>query len=553
MAKSSTYAIGVDFGTESARSVLVRLADRAEIETATHLYEHGVMTETLAASGEKLAPNTALQDPDDYLVALEKVVRAVVDRSGVDPQQIVGLGVDTTACTIVLTDDDLVPLPRSPRWKKHPLAYARLWKHHAAQSHAEEINRAAEAEGGLFLPQYGGRLSSEWVLPKALQTLRDDREVYDATSRIIEQEDWIVSTLVGTEVRGASVAGFKGNYREESGGYPSPEFLNSLEPGFAGVLDKLGHEFLTPGESAGTLTSEWATRLGLDTHVTVAAGNIDAHAAFLGAGAAQPGTMVAVMGTSVCNLVVSKEHRTPRGIQGVVKNGILPDHWAYEAGQAGFGDTFGWFARNMTSADIADLASISATSTFEVLESKAQALQPGGSGLIVLDWMNGNRSTLIDSNLSGAIVGLTLDTRDYHIYRALLEGAAFGQRIILEAFEEAEVPINRFIVCGGIPAKSPLLMQILADVIGMPVEVSSSANTSALGAALHGAIAAGELTWESAGKAESAIATVYRPNPTAHEAYNEIYTHYRAIHDTFGIDQRSLMHSLREIQANSTH
>ncbi|MDU2058635.1 MAG: FGGY-family carbohydrate kinase, partial [Dermabacter sp.] len=270
-------------------------------------------------------------------------------------------------------------------------------------------------------------------------------------------------------------------------------------------------------------------------------------------GAAQPGTMVAVMGTSVCNLVVSKEHRTPRGIQGVVKNGILPNHWAYEAGQAGFGDTFGWFARNMTSADIADLASISATSTFEVLESKAKALQPGGSGLIVLDWMNGNRSTLIDSNLSGAIVGLTLDTRDYHIYRALLEGAAFGQRIILEAFEEAEVPIDRFIVCGGIPAKSPLLMQILADVIGMPVEVSSSANTSALGAALHGAIAAGELTWQSAGKAESAIATVYRPSPTAHEAYNEIYTHYRAIHDTFGIDQRSLMHSLREIQANSTH
>lgn len=549
MSEAMQYTVGVDFGTESARAVVVRLSDGAELATAVRPYAHGVMDSVLAHTGRALPPETALQDADDYLAALTDVVRGAVERSGIAAQDVVGLGIDTTACTLVLTDDALVPLSRSTRWRSHPLAYARLWKHHAAQECAEEIIAAAQERGGMFLPQYGGRISSEWLLPKSLQTLREDREVFAAAARIIEQQDWIVSTLVGHEVRGASVAGFKGNLRSEDGGYPPAEFLDSLEPGFSAVLDKVGHQHLAPGARAGELSDRWARELGLSPRVVVAAGNIDAHAAVLGCGVTRPGTMVAVMGTSVCNLLVTEDHRTPVGIQGVVRDGIIPALWAYEAGQAGFGDIFGWFARSMASAEIADLATLSGRSVFDVLEERARELGPGGSGLVILDWMNGNRSILIDSDLSGAIVGLTLATRSHHIYRALLEAAAFGQRVILEAFSDAGVTVDRFVVCGGIPMKSPLLMQILADATGREVAVSSATNTSALGAALHGAIAAGVLDWDAAARIAPPISVTYTPDPDRRRAYDELYPLYREFHDELGVHRPDLMHSLRRLRS----
>ena len=549
MSANARYAIGVDFGTESARAVVIRLEDGAEVATTVQPYAHGVMDSVLAHTGAPLPPETALQDADDYLAALTAVVRGAIQRSALSAESVVGIGIDSTACTLVLTDDALVPLSRSTRWRTHPLAYARLWKHHAAQPCAEKIITAAQERGGMFLPQYGGRISSEWLLPKALQTLRDDPEIYAAASRIIEQQDWIVSTLVGHEVRGASVAGFKGNYRSEDGGYPPEDFLDSIETGLSAVLDKIGHEFLAPGAAAGELSERWASELGLSPRTVVAVGNIDAHAAVLGCGVTGPGTMVAVMGTSVCNLLVTADHRTPVGIQGVVRDGIIPGMWAYEAGQAGFGDTFGWFARSMAAADVADLATISGRSVFDGLESRARELGPAGSGLVVLDWMNGNRSILIDSALSGAIIGLTLATRTHHIYRALLEAAAFGQRVILDAFVEAGVEIERIVVCGGIPTKSPLLMQILADVTGREIAVSSATNTSALGAALHGAIAAGVLDWEAAAAIAPSISVTYTPSPAAVSVYGELYAIYRELHDDLGVQRPSVMHDLRRLQS----
>lgn len=546
------HVIGVDFGTESARAVLVRVRDGAEIASAVHPYEHGVMDEVLHYSDRALPPEYALQDPDDYLAALTAAVRSVVTRAGVDVESIVGVGVDTTACTLVHVDGDLAPLSRRADLRAEPLAYARLWKHHAAQPEAEEIIAAAVARGGMFLPEYGGRISSEWLLPKSLQTLREAPEVYAASARILEQQDWIVSTLVGREVRGASVAGFKGNYRAEDpahGGYPSAEFLDAIEEGFSSVLEKTGGELLEPAAPAGTLSPKWARRLGLSERTVVAIGVIDAHAAVLGCGATVPGTMVAVMGTSVCNLLVSPEHARPIGIQGVVRDGIVPGMWAYEAGQAGFGDTFGWFARTMASADVADVAALSGRSVFEVLESQAAPLRPAESGVLVLDWFNGNRSVLIDSRLAGAILGMTLGTRPHHVYRALLEAAAFGQRIIVEAFESAGVAVDRYLACGGIPRKSPLLMQIMADVLGRPVEVASSAHTSAVGAAMHAAIATGALDWDSAAAAAPPIARVYEPDPRASAAYEPLFALYRRAHDALGVADADLMHALRDLQA----
>lgn len=551
MTTPSTYVLGIDFGTESARAVLVRLSDGAEIASAVHPYQHGVMDETLVHTGAALPADSALQDPDDYLASLQAVIRSVVGRSRIQPEQIIGLGIDTTACTLVLTDAHLVPLPRLTRWRSQPLAYARLWKHHAAQYCADDLIAAANAEGGMFLPTYGGRLSSEWLLPKALQTLREAPEVYAAAERILEQQDWIVSTLVGREVRSASVAGYKGTYRAEGDGYPPASFLDGVHQGFATVLDKVGHEFLAPGQRAGTLSGEWAEKLGLAPGTAVAAGTIDAHAAVLGSGVVESNVMVAVMGTSVCNLIVTDHYAEPVGIQGVVLDGILPGKWGHEAGQAGFGDTFGWFVRHLAGADVADEAAITGRSVFEVLEAHASTLGPGGSGLLILDWLSGNRSILIDSNLSGAMIGMTLATRSHHIYRALLEAAAFGQRTILEAFEQAGVNIDRFVVCGGIPRKSPLLMQILADVTGRRIDVSPSVNSSALGAALHAAIAAGVTTWEQAAALAPAITSVHTPDPARHAAYEAVYALYRHLHDDLGVSHPEYMHQLRNLQARA--
>lgn len=544
------YSIGVDFGTESARAVLVNLTDGSEVATSVHPYANGVIDQRLPYTDAPLPPDTALQDADDYLQALRNTVTSVVKQAHVAAGDVVAIGIDTTACTLVFTDDELIPLSRQERFKSHPLAYARLWKHHAAQRYADLINTVARERGGINLASYGGAINAEWLLPKALQTFVEAPEIFAASAKIIEQQDFIVSTLVGKEVRGASVAGYKGTYLDEQGGYPSDDFFNALEPGFAAVREKIGETFLAPGERAGYLTETWAAELGLSERTAVAIGNIDAHVAMLGCGVITPGAMVAVMGTSVCNLMVTTERHEPSGIQGVVKDGIIPGTWGYEAGQAGVGDTFGWFAKYFAGADIADRAAISGRSIFEVAEADAADLQPGESGLLILDWLSGNRSILVDSDLSGAIVGLTLATRPHHVYRALIEAAAFGQRIIFDAFANAGITIDRFVVCGGLPNKSPLFMQTLADVLGRTVEVSSSKHTPAVGAALHGALAAGAVAdWQDCTTIAPPITTSYVPVAQRRAVYDEIFALYRQLHDDLGVTNPNFMYRLRALRA----
>lgn len=543
-------ALGVDFGTESARALLVDLDSREECGSAEASYRHGVIDEVLPSSGARLPHEWALQDADDYLDALERSVRDVFDGSAASPDDVVSLGIDTTACTVVPCTSDLVPLSRLASFRENPYAYAKLWKDHSSQYCADDLNGLLRDTPG-YLEYYGGSLSPEWMLPKTLMIYREAPSVFESTELFLEQEDWIVSNLVGKVVRGAHVAGYKGGYREESIGYPPAKLLDKASSGFSAVLNKLGHDFKSPGQLAGLLVEKWADRLKLPRELPVAVGNMDAHVAVLGAGVVEPNVIVAVMGTSVCDLLVSDKLAAVKGIQGVVRNGILPKMWAYEAGQAGVGDTYAWFVKKLMRNSECD-PQRTVGEIFRSLEEEAEDIPAAQTGIIALDWLNGNRSRLIDTQLSGVIVGLTVSTQPAEIYRALLESTALGQRVIFDAFQEYGIEIKRIVACGGLAKKSPLLMQILADVTGREIEATSSSNTPALGAALHGAIAGAAVeSWEEAADVAKRQVTTYRPIESNQKAYDSLYQVYMQLHDFFGVEKPEIMHSLRATRSVS--
>ncbi|WP_061962520.1 ribulokinase [Demequina flava] len=543
------YAIGVDFGTETCRAVAIDLSDGREVAIASSAYRHGVVDDIFPESGKKLPNDWALQYPADYLEALVASVKGVLGHDEINPEAVLGLGIDTTACTLIPVDANDVPLADLDAFRSEPHAYAKLWKDHSAQPQADRVNALAELRQEVFLNYYGGKVSAEWVLAKTLKWFEEAPVVFDAAERIYECGDWLVSTLVGTEARGVAVAGYKAAYQRDIG-YPSPAFLEALSPGFSKMLEKYGHAFLEPGDRAGTLTPMWAKILGLSPETIVSTSNLDAHVAVLGAGVSEPGEMLLVMGTSVCNLMLSEEKQFVPGAAGVVFNGLIPGYWAYEAGQAGVGDTFGWFVRNFVPAEYEIEAESRSQTTFELLEERSAAMEPGESGIVALDWFNGNRSTLMDSHLSGLLVGLTLQSKPEHVYRALIESSAFGQRRIIEAFQDAGLPVRRIVACGGLPRKAPLLMQTLADVLNVEIEVSDSAHTPAVGAALHAAIAAGpDLggfgSFDEAAKIASPIATRYFPNARRAKKFDGLYDLYHRLYEHFGNADRELMHSLR--------
>lgn len=356
---------------------------------------------------------------------------------------------------------------------------------------------------------------------------------------------------------GAAVAGYKESYQPTVGGYPDANFLDELAPGFSTVVSKLGEEFLPPGGCAGTLAPEWAEELGLSPDTVVACGNLDAHVAVLGVGISQPNEMLLVMGTSVCNLMMTSEFDEVNGVSGTTFEGLAPGYWAYEAGQSGVGDTFGWFVENLLPERIHLEAQAAGADAFSLLEAGAGQLNPGECGLICLDWFNGNRSTLQDGDLSGLIVGLTIGTRAEDIYRCLLEGAAFGQRQIFDAFADAEVSIDRVVACGGIALKSPLFMQILADVLNRPVEVNSSMQGPAVGAALHAAVAAGVrrggfASFATACEIAPPTLTTYTPDSGRAAEFDRLFSVYQKLYTEFGTEYPERMHLLREISKNAS-
>jgi L-ribulokinase len=541
----SRHVIGIDFGTLSGRAVVVRIEDGAELGSAVCEYPNAVIERTLPATGERLGTSWALQDPDDYREVLRVAVPEAVKAAGVDPETIEGIGTDFTASTPMPVRADGTPLCELDEYRDRPHAYPKLWKHHAAQPQADRITALAAERGEPWLSRYGGHISSEWQYAKALQVLEEDPEIYEAMDRWIEGADWIVWQLCGQETRNACTAGYKGIRQDDR--YPSKEYLAALDERFADfVADKLEHDLDPLGGRAGGLTAEAAEWTGLREGIAVAVGNVDAHVTVPAAKAIEPGTMVAIMGTSTCHVMNHDEPAEVPGMCGAVLGGITPGLWGFEAGQSGVGDIFGWFVDHLVGPEYHEEAAREGISLHEHLSRLASAQEIGEHGLIALDWQSGNRSVLVDHDLSGVIVGLTLGTRPPDVYRALVEATAFGARKIVETFEASGVPVEDFVVAGGL-LKNAFVMQIYADVLRRPLHLIGSDQGPALGSAIHAAVAA--RAYDDVRAAADAMGRLerdaYAPDAAAADAYDELYALYERLHDHFGRSDDDIMHRLR--------
>ena len=548
------YAIGVDFGTLSGRAILVRVSDGAEIATAVSEYSHGVIDEQLPDSHLPLEPDWALQDPDDYLRVFEQTIPAVLKSSGVAAENVIGVGIDFTACTMMPALKDGTPLSRLPEWHANPHAWVKLWKHHAAQPEADKINATAKAMKEPWLSRYGGKISSEWFFSKALQILDEAPEVYNAADRLLEAADWVVWQLTGVETRNTCTAGYKAIWSKRDG-FPKNEFFRALDPRFEHVVDDKMSRTLTPiGARAGTLSAQAAKLTGLCLGTPVAVANVDAHVAVPACGVTTPGSLVSIMGTSTCDMLLATQEAMIEGMCGYTEDGIVQGYLGYEAGQSCVGDGFGWFVENCVPPRYFDEAKASGRNVHQVLEAYASKLKPGESGLVALDWWNGNRSILVDADLSAVMVGMTLATTAPEMYRAWLEATAFGRRIIIESFIKGGLPVKEIIACGGLPDRNKLLMQIYADVTGLPIKVAASNYASALGGAMFGAVAAGAAAggYDTIGDAAAHMAHLregeFTPNPANKAVYDALYAEYVRLHDYFGRDMSSTVKELRQLK-----
>ncbi|MBN2304558.1 MAG: ribulokinase [Anaerolineae bacterium] len=543
------YTIGVDYGTESGRAVVVRVSDGAELGSAVYPYPDSVIDEHLPGSSKPLPPEWALQNPDDYIGVLKNTVPQAVKTSGIDPADVIGIGIDFTACTMLPVKADGTPLCRLPEWRDNPHSWVKLWKHHAAQPEADKINATARAMGESWLDRYGGKISSEWFFSKMLQILDEAPEVYDAADRMLEAADWVIWQLCGVETRNTCTAGYKAIYQD--GAYPNKEYLAALHPKLATVVeDKMMTDLAPLGGRAGGLTEEAAGWTGLTPGIAVAVANVDAHVTVPAAQVVEPGRMVMIMGTSICHMVLGDELHEVPGMCGVVDGGIIPGMYGYEAGQSGVGDIFAWFVDNAVPPEYHAAAKNAGLDLHSYLESEAAKQKPGEHGLLALDWWNGNRSVLVDVDLSGLLVGATLATRAPDIYRALIESTAYGTRVIVEAFENNGVPITELVAAGGLPEKNKLLMQIYADVTGREFRIIDSAQGPALGSAMHAAVAAGaypdiQAAAKVMGKLKDEVA---KPIPENQAVYDKLFAEYVLLHDYFGRGENDVMKRLRAIR-----
>jgi L-ribulokinase len=551
----SKYAIGVDFGTESGRALLVDVADGREVATSVHVYKDGVIDDRLPTSGEKLPPDFALQNPMDYIAVYQTAIPAVLEQSGVDPADVIGIGIDFTACTMLPTLADGTPLCTLDEWKDNPHAWVKLWKHHAAQPEADQINATAAERGEEWLSRYGGKISSEWFFAKALQILDEAPEVYQAADRLIEAADWVVWQLTGEEKRNSCTAGYKAIWSKREG-FPEPAFFRALDPRLENVVStKMSTDIYPIGDKAGELTLQAAAWTGLKPGTAVAVANVDAHVSVPAATVTEPGRMVMIMGTSTCHMVLGDEEKIVPGMCGVVEDGIIPGLFGFEAGQSCVGDHFAWFTENCVQSAYEREAGERGISVHQLLEEKAARLKAGESGLLALDWWNGNRSVLVDVDLTGLLIGMTLATRPEEIYRALIEATAYGTRVIIEAFEANGVAVNEIVATGGLPDRNRLLMQIYADVTGREFKVADTSQAGALGSAMFGAVAAGrerggyDTILEAAQKMARLKDIVYAPNPESQAAYDRLYAEYVILHDTFGRGENDVMKRLKALKA----
>ncbi len=548
------YALGIDFGTLSGRTLLVDVSDGREIATSVYEYTNGVIDDRLPETDEKLPPDWALQDPADYMGVLETTVRAVLDSAKVSADDIIGIGIDFTACTMLPIDKSGQPLAFDAKWRKNPHAWVKLWKHHAAQPEANKINETARKMGEAWLDRYGGKISSEWFFAKALQILDEAPEVYEAADRFIEAADWVILQMTGNERRNACTAGYKAIWSKREG-YPASSFFRALDARMENIVDeKMSRDIYPIGAKAGELTAEMAKRMGLRPGIAVAVANVDAHVAVPAATVTEPGKMVMIMGTSTCHMVLGREPKIVEGMCGYVEDGIIPGYFGFEAGQSCVGDHFAWFVDNCVPACCVEEAKAQGITVHELLTKKAESLRPGESGILAMDWWNGNRSVLVDVDLTGMMLGMTLATKPEEIYRALIEATAYGTNIIIEAFQSNGVDVNELYACGGLPERNQMLMQIYADVTGREIKVAASAQTPALGSAMFGAVAAGAANggynsiFDAAKKMARVKDKTYRPIAENHAIYKRLFAEYKTLHDYFGRGANDVMKRLKELR-----
>ncbi|MFO7814636.1 MAG: ribulokinase [Halanaerobiales bacterium] len=553
---SKKYSIGIDFGTKSGRAVLVDVENGEEVATSVLEYPNGVIDEYLPIKDKtvELGTDWALQDPNDYMKVVYSTIPELLEKSEVDPKSIIGIGIDFTACTMLPVDKDGVPLCNKDKFKDRPNAWVKLWKHHAAQPYANKLNDLANSREEDFLKRYGGKISSEWLFPKIWQTLDQAPDIYQATDRFMEATDWVIMKLTGQEKRNISTTGYKAIWSKESG-YPDQEFFKSLDPRLENVVEeKLSNDIYALGEKAGNLKVEIAEKLHLSSELAVAVANVDSFVSVPAVTVSDPGKMVMVMGTSICHMVIDQNEQFVPGMTGVIKDGILPGYYGYEAGQSAVGDIFEWYVNEGVPAYFKEELKEKSKNVYEYLEEKAVVLKPGESGLLALDWWNGNRSVLVDADLTGMILGLHLNSKPGEIYRSLIEATAFGTNKIIRTFEESGVKIDELYACGGLVHKNETLMQIYADVTNKPIKIAASRQTPALGAAMHGAVAAGSEKggYDNINQASEKMAHLedkeYHPNQNHVEIYNKLYKEYERLHDYFGRGENDVMKRLKEIK-----
>lgn len=555
----NVYALGIDFGTNSVRALVLNLTNGEEISSSVSNYKSGDSGILLDENN----PLVARQYPGDYLESMEIAVKETVSEAinrNISIDEIVGIGVDTTGSTPIPVDKNLVPLALSDEFKNNFNAQAWLWKDHSSIEESEEITKLSAEIRPEYIAKCGGAYSSEWFFSKILHCYNVDRKTFNAAFTWLECSDYIPAAIAGiTNIsdlkRNVCAAGHKTMYSKEWGGYPDEEFLGKLAPEFVELRKTLSNEAFTIDETMGTLSSEWADKFGLKEGIPIAVGALDAHIGAIGSGVGK-GVLVKIIGTSTCDIMVSpkdKEIKNIPGVAGVVDGSVLPGYIGIEAGQSAVGDIFNWFVSNVLNRD---------SDYHNVLTEKAKKLKAGQSGLLALDWNNGNRNVLADFNLTGLILGQTLHTKDYEIYRALVEATAFGALMIIERMEEYGIKIDKLVNCGGIAEKNPMVMQIYADILGRPMEVAASGQTVAMGAAIIGGFIArkGKEGFENIEAIQSRVCkvkeTIYIPDEKEHETYSQIYKLYKTLHDAFGVKGYSeslfdVMKTLIKIKKNA--
>lgn len=537
------YVIGLDYGTLSARALLLDVATGQELAESEFVYPHAVMGQD-DFPDFSIGNESALQDSKDYLDALSFTLQAVLQQSGVAPEDVLGLGIDFTAATILPVDINGTPLCFREEYKANPHAFAKLWKHHSAQQEANEMTEIAIARKEPWLNSCGGKVSSEWAFPKIWETLRKAPEIYQDAARFIEACDWLVWMITGKETRNSCCAGFKMQWNRKTG-YPSNDYYAALDPRLKDFIGtKIPEKVVPTGTKAGEVSPAGSRLTGLAPGTAVAAPIIDGHGGIPGAGVVTPGKMMLIIGTSAANFVLDPLDRKMSGICGCVSDGVVPGYYAYEAGQSGVGDLYGWFVENCVPEAYTAEAKSRGINIFQFLNEKASKLEIGENRLVVLDWWNGNRSPFADYDLSGMILGLTLKTKPEDIYRALIESTAFGSRAIMENYLESGIAIHEAYAAGGICRRNPFLMQLYADILGITIHVCTSTQATARGSAVFAGVACGyyDSLEASAAVLADKCEMCYTPNPENTKKYLPLYQEYLALSRYFSTENEVMKH-----------